>query len=218
MASEVDICNMALAHYGGIGQVASIDPPDGSVEAGRCARFYPIARRELLDAGSWTWAKKRTLLAQVTNPSTVWTYAYQLPSDCMNARRVLQQQFVQADPAFWPYTQAITYDQLVFFEDRGSADFQIEGTTLLTHEPQAVLLYTIDVIDTGRYSPAFVTALSYLLASYLVGPTIKGRPGAQAAGQYREIARNIIRDANATNANNSADSAEYFPDAMRVRR
>lgn len=218
MASAVDICNAALAHYGAAAQVTSIDPPDGSAEAGRCARFYPFARREMLDMGAWTWAKRRQQLAQVANPSVIWTYAYALPNDCLNAKRVLQQPLLVSNPLFWPYTEALTYDQLVWFSEAGSADFEIENGVLLTHEPEAVLLYTVDVLDTAKFSPTFTTALSYLLASYLVGPTIKGRPGAQAAGQYRDIATQMVRSAMALNANNSAGSSEYVPEAIQVRR
>lgn len=217
MASDVDICNMAIAHYGGAGQVTAIDPPDGSAEAGRCARFYPIARREMLDSSSYTFSKKRVQLAQVANPSNVWAYAYALPADCMTARRVLQQPILQDNPLFWPYTPAVTYDQLAFFNERGGADFEIEGGVLLTNEPEAVLLYTVDVLDPARFPPTFVAALSYLLASYLVGPVIKGRPGAQAAAQYRQMATDMARAAAAVNANQSAASAEYMPESIRVR-
>jgi len=218
VASDVDICNMAVAHYGGSAQITAIDPPDGSAEAGRCARFYPIARREMLDMPGWLFSKKRVQLAQVANPSSIWAYAYALPSECMNAKRVLQQPILQSNPQFWPWTTALTADQLTFFDERGSADFDIEGSTLLTNEPDAVLLYTVDILDPARFSPTFVAALSYLLASYLVGPVIKGRPGAQAAGQYREIATTMARAAAAVSANQSSASAEYIPEAMRVRQ
>lgn len=217
MASVIDICNAAIAHYGGAAQVTAIDPPDGSAEAGRCARFFPFSRREMLDMGPWTFAKKRVQLTPVANPSTIWAYAYAMPSDCMNAKRILQQPLILSNPLFWPYTQALTVDQLTFFDERGSADFQIEGATLLTNEPDAVLLYTVDILDPARFPATFCTALSYLLASYLVGPVIKGRAGAQAAAQYRQIATAMARGALAMNANNSAEQAEYYPESLRVR-
>ena len=71
MASEVDVCNMALAHIGAESQVASIAPPDGSVEAGYCARFYPTARRVALESEAWTFAKKRETLAAVESTPLV---------------------------------------------------------------------------------------------------------------------------------------------------
>lgn len=219
MASAVEICNMALAHVGAATTlVTSIDPPDGGAYAGYCAQFYPQARRELLDMpNAWAWSKKRVQLAQVANPSSIWNFAYSLPSDCLNAKRVLQQPLLVNNPLFYPYTYAVSWDQLQLFNELGSADFQIEGTTLLTNEPDAVLLYTTDIEDTARFSPSFVTALSYLLASFLAGPIIRGRPGAQTAGQLRQIATEMARSAAADDANNSAQTAEFIPEAIRVR-
>ena len=44
MATEVDICNIALAHLGDDATIASLSPPEGSAQAEKAARFYPIAR------------------------------------------------------------------------------------------------------------------------------------------------------------------------------
>ena len=43
MATEVDICNLALAHLGDDATIATIKPPEGSAQAEKAARFYPIA-------------------------------------------------------------------------------------------------------------------------------------------------------------------------------
>ena len=40
MASEVEICNLALARLGDAATVVSIDPPEGSAQAEHCAMFY----------------------------------------------------------------------------------------------------------------------------------------------------------------------------------
>ena len=48
MATEVDICNLALAHLGDDATIASLNPPEGSAQAEKAARFYPIARNSLL--------------------------------------------------------------------------------------------------------------------------------------------------------------------------
>ena len=66
MASVVQISNMALSHIGSEARVASISPPDGSVEAGYCATFYDMARTELLEPGNWAFSLKRATLAQIT--------------------------------------------------------------------------------------------------------------------------------------------------------
>ena len=64
MASEVDICNLALSHLGDNATVASIDPPEGSAQAEHCSRFYPIARDTLLEMHNWNFSTRRAVLAQ----------------------------------------------------------------------------------------------------------------------------------------------------------
>jgi hypothetical protein len=84
MASAVSICNLALSHLGDTATVSAIDPPEGSAQAQHCARFYPIARDALLEMAAWNFATKRATLAELTNTSTEWLYAYALPSGCIN--------------------------------------------------------------------------------------------------------------------------------------
>lgn len=216
MASVADICNLSLSHVGSFAQITSISPPDGSVEAGYCARFYPIARKEMLEAGSWTWSKTRVALAGVTNPSEVWQYAYALPADCIDAKRVLQKAFVQ-QLFVTLYSNWLTYDELQMFTEQGSSDFEIEDGVLLTNEPEAVLLYTRDVTDTTKFSTAATIGLSYLLASYLAGPIIKGLPGAQTSATLRKAAMNVIGEAKADDANQSSESSDFIPKHIGFR-
>lgn len=216
MASVPDVCNLALSHLGSFAQVTSISPPDGSVEAGYCARFYPIARKEMLEMHPFTWAKTRVALAPVTNPSTTWQYAYALPADCLSAKRVLQVALLQQ--VFYPvFASALTYDEINFFTERGSANFEIEDGVLLTNEPDAVLLYVRDITDTTRFSTSAIIALSYLLAAYLAGPIIKGLPGAQTSAALRKSALAIKGESAASDANDSAESAEHIPNHIRWR-
>jgi hypothetical protein len=217
MPSAVDICNMSLSHLGAESVVASIAPPDGSVEAGHCARFYPIARREALEAGAWTWAKTRATLAPVFNPSRTWAYAYALPSDCLSPKRVLQQTTVLDFPAWWTSAAYVSADEVSFWTERGSADFEVENGVLLTHEPDAVLLYTRDVTDTTKFSTQFGVYLSFLLASYLAGPIIKGQAGTGAALNLRKLAAEMKGAAASDDANGSAERADFIPEHLRSR-
>jgi hypothetical protein len=76
MAAEVDICNAALGHLGDEATVAAITPPDGSVQAGHCARFYPMARDELLEMHTWRFNTQRAVLALSPSPPAGWAFAY----------------------------------------------------------------------------------------------------------------------------------------------
>lgn len=202
MASVVQICNMALSHIGSEARVASISPPDGSVEAGHCATFYDLARTEMLEPGNWAFALKRQALAQVTNPSTIWAYAYAKPADCQRALRILRPSI-----AITVFTQDLVVEPHT--DDRDSAPFDIEGEVILTNEPDAVLVYNQDVTDSTKFPASFTSALSYLLASYIAGPIIKGNEGTRVGDAMRERAMRLA-DVSATSSAN-ASSADNLP-------
>lgn len=210
MASVVQICNMALSHIGSEARVASISPPDGSVEAGYCSTFYDQARTEMLEPGNWNFSLARVALAQVTNASTQWAYAYALPSDCMRARRVLRPGQV---------ITVFTQDEVEYSpDDNNSASFEVEGEVLYTNEPDAVLVYARDVTDTNKFTPSFATALSYLLASYLAGPVIKGNEGTRIGDDMRDRATALASLSATAAANASSTSHDFMPSNLQARR
>jgi hypothetical protein len=214
--SEVAICKLALSHIGARSSIISINPPDSSVEAGYCATFYPLARQEMIESHPWTFAKKRVALALVDNPSTVWTYAYAKPSDCIQPQRILTTSTLDAF-GFFPFGGLLRADEVALFTERGTADFDNEGDILLTHEEDAVLLYTADIVDVSKYTAGFTSALSLLLASYLAGAIIKGDTGATAANKLRAAYENVRGKAAANDANSSAEKSTHVPEHMRRR-
>lgn len=217
MPSVVQICNMALTHIGAEALVASIDPPDGSVEAGYCATFYSVARQEALELGTFKWGVTRVALALAsTNPSTTWAYAYARPSNCLDPLRVLPTSLLEVDA--WP---ADRRPELVptnaAYSERAGAEFEIEGDLILTNEPDAVLVYKVDVTDTTKFSASFASALSMLLASYIASPIIKGEQGARVGLTWRQAAVSAISSASAMDANASQETSEFIPSSVRAR-
>jgi hypothetical protein len=212
MPSAADIANIALSHLGARAQVNSITPPDGSVEAGYAARFYPIARRELIEAHAFAFTIRRATLAEVNNPSAIWTYAYALPTACIKPERVLRERVA----AMWllEYPDS-TVDEVL--TERGSADFEVEDGVLFTHEPEAVLKYRVDVTDTTRFPPLFTSTLGLLMAGYLAGPIIKGLDGAKVGNAWREQAFRMLAKAAASDANASSQPAEHVAAQIRAR-
>lgn len=227
MASDVDVCNAALSHVGADAVVTSISPPDGSAEAGHCARFYGQARRELLEDQQWSFSKSRIVLASVDNPSTIWQYAYAVPSAMINALRVLQLSWLTGLGIVFPIGAALNYyGDLTLLDDlyseRGSSDFDLETTAagqqiLLTNEPNATLLYTRDVVDTTKWSPLFTSAMQMLLAGYIAGPIIKGEEGAKIGAQWRDAAFKMNARAAGSNANSANERAQHVAEAIRAR-
>ena len=164
MASIVDHCNNALGYLGDDATVASIDPPEGSPQAEHCAKFYPIARDEALEAHAWGFATARAALAALDNSVDGWGYVYAAPSDMLKPQAVLPYGWTRdTDPA--EFTTEISDDGQLL---------------ILTDVPSATLRYTRRITDTAKFSPLFRSALDWLLASKLAGPLIKGDAGRQA--------------------------------------
>ncbi len=198
MPSAVDIANIALSHIGADAVVTSLSPTDGSVESGHCARFLPIARQAAIATANWNFARKRVLLAQLTNDSTIWLYKYQVPSDCLRARKILA-----LDDPDTP--------------ERNGAKFVQEGDALYTDRPEATLVYTRDITDTTKYPADFVTGLGLMLAGYLAGPLIKGVEGARIGNSFMDSALASLRQAAAQDGNAGMERAEFTPASIAIR-
>jgi hypothetical protein len=210
MASVVQICNMALSHIGSDARVSSISPPDGSVEAGYCATYYDQARTEMLEPGTWAFALNRATLAQLTNSSELWLYAYVMPSDCLRPRRILR-------PG--ANVTVFTQDEYQYqTDDNDSATFEIEGSVLYSNEPDAVLIYTRDMTDTTQFTPSFTSALSYLLSAYLAGPILKGSEGTKTSDAMRQRAMALADVSAASSANASVADHQFTAAQLRARR
>lgn len=214
---------MALSHIGAEAQVSNINPPDGSAEAGYCARFYPIARRIAMESHAWTFAKTRATLALVTtNPSSLWLYAYALPSDMVNAIRVLNLATVEAillslDSFSMATTNALYWQLLLRNTEQSSADFEIEGGVLLTNEPDAVLIYTKDEENVSNWTPTFTSAVAQLLAGYLAGPIIKGTDGMKVGQAWTQSGLNLLGQAASSDANSTSEQADFVPTSIQAR-
>lgn len=152
MASEVDICNLALGHIGDAAEITSIAPPDGSSQAALCKKFYPIARDECLAEFNWGFAMRRQLLAKLsTDAPSGWSYWFTIPNPFLAARAVV----------------AENYDTPVEFKIETNIT---HGTVVLAEVDPAEMWYTATITDTTVYPPVFVHGLSWLLASYLALP------------------------------------------------
>lgn len=195
MASEVDICNLALSHLGDSATVASIDPPEGSAQAEHCQRFYPIARDSLLELHNWKFATKRTRLALLDVDSWNWTYAYAEPSDAMKIIGILP-------PTATPIEPTADYETMA--TDDGSG-------LILTDLEEATALYIAEVTDTMRFSPMFVTTLSWHLASMLAGPIIKGDVGAAEAKRCQQMMLYHLAQAKVSDANQRRVEPTHTP-------
>lgn len=192
MASILDIVNLALSHLGDTATVSSIDPPEGSVQAEHCARFYPIARDTLLEMHAWNFSTKRVALAElVAGAPSEWGHAYAIPADFLSAVSV------HPPGAAGDGVEAGLPVPVEFVMGALS-----DGTrVLLTDQAAAVLVYNSTVMDQSaltdpmRFSPLFTLALSWHLASMLAGPILKGDAGAKMGQQCETMAMRFLDQA-----------------------
>ena len=192
MATEIDICNLALAHLGDDATIASIKPPEGSAQAEQAARFYPIARNTLLEFHTWNFASKRTTLATVNNTIDQWEYAYVAPADMITPLAILSPT-AQNDYATrmstgdTPGGITSTFAPTILAGHYTPQQFVIEGNLIYTNQENALLRYQSLITDSTKFSPLFVVTLSWHLASMLAGPIIKGDQGRAESKRCTEI-------------------------------
>lgn len=206
MASEVEICNLALAHLGDNATVATINPPDGSAQAEHCARFYPMARDALLEMHTWDFTMSRVALALLSANAAGWAYTYAAPANVLSMIAIL-------DPAapddYSATVQSSTwYDPPILSVGQYTPQaFQVEidnitgADIILTDQVNATARYSKRVTDTTKFSPSFVRALTWMLASELAGPVIKGEAGAAMAGRCNGVFLKLLATATEADAN-----------------
>lgn len=190
MASVIDICNLALSHIGDRANVNSINPPETSIQSEHCARFYPFALDTLLRMHPWTFATRRRLLADISlvvPAAHPWQYAYAVPADLVTILGI--------------YSGARQFD-----EDAHEYEYEIgnDGNStqvIYTNCDAATMRYVAEVTDSTRFPALFTQALSWLLASHLAGPIIKGEAGIRTAQSALQMGMSYARQAMAQDAN-----------------
>ena len=200
MATEVDICNLALAHLGDDATIASLNPPEGSAQAEKAARFYPIARNSLLEMHTWNFAAKRGNIALTTNSLDQWDYAYVAPADMMSPVAIISPT-AQNDYATrmsagdTPGGITSNYAPTIVAGQYTPQQFAVEGNLIYTNQENAMLRYQAFITDPSLFSPLFVITLSWHLASMLAGPVIKGDQGAAEVKRCTQMMVNYLASA-----------------------
>lgn len=159
MASQGDICNMAIGHLGVQTTIENLET-EKSAEARICRTFFDTVRDDLLREANWPFAKHIAagqLIA--TQPNTVWRFAYRYPVDCINMRRIVVPSGVYTNSPI-PYEMG---------QDSG-------GELILTNEETAFFEYTRRVEEAERYPADFVMAFTYKLAGAIAPALTSGDP------------------------------------------
>ena len=169
MSTEVQICNLALSHVGGYPITSLSDT--SSKGARECNTLYKNARDSVLRDSVWNFATKNLSLALLVDTYLGWVYAYQYPTDCLNAIRIYNDynNNINRDSIYYPDYQAPGNK----IEFKIISNSTLSSKVIITNKEDAMLIYTGKVTDTNMFDSEFVDALSYRLASELALP-LKG--------------------------------------------
>jgi hypothetical protein len=178
MASEVQICNMALGHIGAAAEIQSLS--EATEEAKYSNLYYNDIRDSVLRQHPWNFATTYVVLADLGSPPTGWDYRYRYPVDCHRALNIVKA--AKTDPE-------IEFD----VGSDGSS-----GRVILTDQATATLRYTAKVTDPNAFDALFIHALSWALAVHLAEPITSSQAKKKdAAAAYA----GIMLTAKATDSN-----------------
>lgn len=199
MASEVDICNLALSNLGASVTLSSIKPPEGSAYAEYCALYYPIARNMLLEMHAWGFATIERRLAMKNKPELGYRFCYVVPDDCLKIIRLSCEQV---------YGQYLQYERRTL--DNGEQ-------VILTNSENVSAVYIKNITDTTRYSPLFITTLAWQLASMLAAVVVKGSEGMKVAQMCTQYVAAYLSQARVSDSMQHYVRPDYVPSSIKAR-
>lgn len=190
MYTKVEICNMALANFGG-GEIVSLT--ENTEEARVLNLLYENCRQAVLAKGIWNFAigytKTLAVLEEAEHP--IYNFVYALPGKCLKVLQVYSDnvnlRFEQYNPEF----EVFNY---------GSRK------AVATDIPMAHCKYIVDEDNTAIYTPEFVTCLSYLLSARCV-ESLTGN--AQIVSEMDAKYQVALQDALLSNARENKTNLQY---------
>lgn len=179
MASEIDICNLALGHVRA-GTISSLD--ENSVQAKQCKLNYPLMRDQMLQGSPWQFAGSIKPLAMLFTEVFNWAYVYQYPSDCLRVNRlILNFEQVNAENRnsglYYPFRD----EGLLNVAPSPTIEYKVVNVdgnkTICSNYSHLRIDYRVRITDTNLFSLNFVLALSHLLASAIAVPIVGAEIG-----------------------------------------
>lgn len=219
--SDVQIANLALDAAGTRSTIAAFQ--ENSKEARAVSRQYGAALAAVLQAAHWNFARKQAALTLLkdgtkTPPDAVpvpWIFEYEYPADCVAARYIMP--LMQSNPGTVPGAASVPYAMGAQVRFIVSSDDDAQANpikVILTNQPNATLVYTRLITNTGLFDDVFVQALAFYLAHRISIPL----SGDKALAKMNfELAQRLSVEAQTSNGNEGITVIDQVPDWIRVR-
>lgn len=158
--NDVAVCNMALGHLGHSGPFITDFETDRTYAGELCSIYWEDARDVTLVEYEWPFATARKALARLANETRdEWRYAYALPEDCLEPRRIR----IAGD-----HRRTIPAEDRIPFDVEKMSES--EGQILLCDVADPILVYTARMEQVDKYPPKFALACSYKVAELIAIP------------------------------------------------
>lgn len=184
--TTTQVANLAIAHCGISKPIQSLTA-DRGIEAQMCRTFFDLARQIAIRDFPWAWAVKQINPALAVNqPTPEWLYAYQYPSDALKITRFMSWRLSNdTRQSRIPYTIAQPVSNALSTLTPLPAPYTgATGLWIYTNWPGAggavglptILEYIFDNTNVSQWTPDFIMALSYQLATLIVTTITSGDP------------------------------------------
>jgi hypothetical protein len=209
--NKLDISRLALTFVGDVGNIQAVEPPEASKQSRLCALYFQPALDVLVadPRAEWGFAKTRVTLAETTNPTSSWAYAYLRPNLCL---RVLSVQAADASSDLQTSYPTTAVSQPFATEiDTGGQQL------ILTNQAGAVCRYMQTVTNVGVLGPLAAEALAWKLASFIAVPLVLGKTGITVKNTCEAQYRLALTRAAEADARDRRLVPEHIPDAIAAR-
>lgn len=217
MASETEICVLALRRLGQEANLTSLDENCAYVETAKAS--LPIVKDALLERHAWNFATTKVRPAKLAEKPIGWDAMYAIPSDCLRVLSVFSEEAYSMRTVLEKASQGYFQDRSVMSmwhtEDQWIVEMYGPHRVLETNIEKPVLHYVRRVKETGLFSPTFTDALTWHLAASLAGPIVKGETGLNVSNKLLQVAQYYESVAIMSDVNQRHMHA-YKPDAPWV--
>lgn len=203
MASEVEICNMALSNIRA-GSINSLN--EASLQAQQCKLKYSFLRDMLLRDVPWNFAHKVGALALLTDDLFNWVYAYQYPSDCLYINKLILN-FEEFGDTGDGVTRARHIEDIHTPDLGRQVKYEIQNVddnrVIAANEPELRISYRKKVTDPNLFDSLFTLTFVQLMTSELAIPIVGAEVGRQLRGDAVQLYKSYLLEATEATMNES---------------